>query len=70
MSSITIEVSGSSSSTPSPQFRYWKSNDIYYREGIRGNVLVKDKFKTGGDLKLFLSGSGVKDTDYELLTED
>ena len=70
MSNITVTVSGRTSSAASPTWRYWKDGSTYYREGIRDGAIVKDKFKTGGDLTLFLSGAGVKDTVYELVSQE
>jgi len=70
MSSIKVTVSGSSASTPTPTFRYWKDGDIYYREGVRDGKIVKDKYKTGGDLTLFLAGAGTEDIDYELISQE
>jgi len=63
MSSITVTVSGNTSSSPGPNYRYWYDT-IWWREGVRSGVFVRDYFKTGGSLSLFLSGGGVEDTDY------
>ena len=69
MSSITVTISGSSEATTLPQYRYWKQDSTYYREGIRDGKMVKDKYLTGGDLSKFLTGGGTKDTDYELVDQ-
>ena len=70
MSNITITVSGRSGSSATTDWRYYKDGSTYYREGVRSGYFVKDKYKTGGDLDLFLSGGGVKDTDYELISQE
>ena len=70
MSNLTITLSDTASSTASPTWRYYKSGGTYYREGVRDGYFVKDKYKTGGNLTLFLSGGGVKDTDYELISQE
>lgn len=61
MSTLTITLSGSSSTTPEPTYRYYNDGTGYYREGVRDGKYVLDKLLPGG------SWSGAEDVGWENL---
>jgi hypothetical protein len=61
MSTLTITLSGGSSTTPMPTYRYYTDGGDQYREGVRGGQYVLDKLLPGG------SWTGVEGVDWENL---
>ena len=64
MTSVSVQVSSSSASGAGPNFRYWYDGTLWWREGVRSGIFVRDYFKTGGNLTLFKRGLGTANIDY------